>query len=905
MFRRLIAAIALFTTVFVTTPALVNAEPAGGVSSGNASAMGTLAAGNGFTCAIVNSGSVACWGRGNLGQIGDGTQIDRNYMTLLPGITTATQVTAGADHACALLADGTAKCWGRNQYGQLGNGDTSNQASPVSVCVDASCTASLTSISQISAGVYHTCAVISDGSAKCWGRQDGNRLGNSGSGSRSYPVVVPSVSNAVKIDAGTDHSCIVRSDKTMRCWGADTRGALGDSAVSSTAEEVVVVPAANAVLAFGNTTCAINDADGKARCFGSNEDGQHGIEGGGPSNLIRDSSDHASSASTSKVYNTDITTATAISGSEQAACLLEAAGTLVCWGALQLTGGGYMAAATPSSASRYTIDRMNSGYVSTATAVTVGNDHACVLLSSGAIKCWGDNTNGQLGKGDNSAASIPTTVTVPVWRTMNFPALANMTLASDDQALNATASVLAMGTDYRTSDNNLCSIESPNGLDYSLHAKTAGQCTVYANSIGASSGGTYYSNAPVVSQTITISAVAPVVNLSAATSVTATTATLSGSVHPARSSTTTVFKYGTKQDLSDSTTVTGASISLLSELSSAKSVSSTISGLKPGTRYYWTLAATNSTGTNAPTAQSFTTVGLAPTATTGAPTSVAAGRATLNAAVNAGGLDTTVWFTIGQKSDLSDGTRIDYRTISDLTSMDVSVAALNLTESVRYYFRVEASNTLGSVKGDIKSFTAARPTGISVNDAAEFTNKKSVTIYATGPSGATQVIISNDGGFKSSETFSLTDNYAEIPWTLVASRDERLPKTVYARFVQRFGTQSANYSDDIILDTTAPTMTGASGTSTSTSSDNVTVQGVRIAAAKGAVKLTVRAKDANSGIGKVQVKGSSGGSPVDVTTGSPKATSRTVKVNTTKKKLWVRVVDRAGNVSKWVTVTVK
>ena len=65
------------------------------------------------------------------------------------------------------------------------------------------------------------------------------------------------------------------------------------------------------------------------------------------------------------------------------------------------------------------------------------------------------------------------------------------------------------------------------------------------------------------------------------------------------------------------------------------------------------------------------------------------------------------------------------------------------------------------------------------------------------------------------------------------------------------------------------------------------------------------AKDANSGIGKVQVKGSSGGTPVDVTTGSPKATSRTIKVNTTKKKLWVRVVDRAGNVSKWVTVTIK
>ena len=85
----------------------------------------------------------------------------------------------------------------------------------------------------------------------------------------------------------------------------------------------------------------------------------------------------------------------------------------------------------------------------------------------------------------------------------------------------------------------------------------------------------------------------------------------------------------------------------------------------------------------------------------------------------------------------------------------------------------------------------------------------------------------------------------------------------------------------------------------------MTVQGIRVSAARGGVRLTVRARDTTSGIGTVQLKGSPSGRPVDITTGSPKASSRTVRVNTTKKKLWVRVVDRAGNVSKWVTVTVK
>jgi ABC-type molybdate transport system ATPase subunit len=99
-------------------------------------------------------------------------------------------------------------------------------------------------------------------------------------------------------------------------------------------------------------------------------------------------------------------------------------------------------------------------------------------------------------------------------------------------------------------------------------------------------------------------------------------------------------------------------------------------------------------------------------------------------------------------------------------------------------------------------------------------------------------------------------------------------------------------------------MTGATGAATSSSSGAVTVAAVR-APAKGGVRLVVRASDKNSGIGKVQVKSSLKGKVADVSTSSPKATSRTVRVNTTKKKLWVRVVDRAGNASKWVTVTVK
>jgi hypothetical protein len=394
-----------------------------------------------------------------------------------------------------------------------------------------------------------------------------------------------------------------------------------------------------------------------------------------------------------------------------------------------------------------------------------------------------------------------------------------------------------------------------------------------------------------------------VVTLAAASSVTTSTATLSATVNPALLSTTSAFKYSTKQDMSGATTAGSATTS-----ANAGTVSRTASltDLSPGTKYYFTFEATNSVGTTTATVQSFTMVGFAAAATTGSATSVSSSRATLNASVTPGGLDTTVWFTWGLKSDLSDGTKAEYRSISDLGATDVSVTVTGLTESTRYYYRVEASNGLGSAKGDIKSFTASRPVGITINNAAEFTNSRKVTVTATGPTGSTQVIISNDGGFGSSETFDLSEGTADIQWTLVASRDERLPKTVYARFVQRFGTQSSTNTDDIILDTTAPSMTGTTATATAPASGAVTVAGARAEAAKrGGVRMTVRASDKNSGIGKVQVKTSASGRITDIATSSPKAASRTVRVNTTKKRLWVRVVDRAGNPSKWVTVTVK
>ncbi len=92
-------------------------------------------------------------------------------------------VTAGGFHTCALLADGTVRCWGLNANGQLGDGTRNDSTTPVTVSLPLSATA-------VAAGGYHTCARLADGTVRCWGYNYYGQLGNGEAGFHTRPVVV-------------------------------------------------------------------------------------------------------------------------------------------------------------------------------------------------------------------------------------------------------------------------------------------------------------------------------------------------------------------------------------------------------------------------------------------------------------------------------------------------------------------------------------------------------------------------------------------------------------------------------------------------------------------------------------------------------------------------------------------
>jgi alpha-tubulin suppressor-like RCC1 family protein len=206
-----------------TTATPGTAEPV--VVSGVTGAI-AIATGAYHTCVLLSGGTVKCWGRNHQGQLGDGTLNSSStpvqVQTGAGPLTGVTAITAGGAHTCALLADSTVRCWGDNMEGQLGDGTTLGKPTGITVT-------GLTGAVDISAGWQHSCAVLQDGTARCWGANAFGQLGDGTTTRALTPVQVTGITGATGITAGWwHHSCAVLGDGTAKCWGANEWGQLGN-----------------------------------------------------------------------------------------------------------------------------------------------------------------------------------------------------------------------------------------------------------------------------------------------------------------------------------------------------------------------------------------------------------------------------------------------------------------------------------------------------------------------------------------------------------------------------------------------------------------------------------------------------------------------------------------------------
>jgi alpha-tubulin suppressor-like RCC1 family protein len=344
-----------------------------------------IAAGLYHTCVLRADGTVDCWGHNEQGQIGDGSVQFAQTPVAVTGLSNIAAIGAGYTSTCAILSDATAKCWGDDLQGQLGNGASGAAASsttPVSV------TGLTGAVSLTSGGAAHTCAVINDGTARCWGYNSQGQLGNGSLAINSpVPVTVTGLSGVVQLATGYYHSCALLGDGTVHCWGLNSAGQLGDGTNTKSMTPVLVsgLKDARSIAASNTYTCAVL-FDQTVSCWGAD-----GV---------------TSSALPSAISG--ISTATSVAIGPSHACATLGDGSVRCWGIndySELGDGTTTPATVPVTVSGLT--------GTTAVGVVAGYRHSCALFSDNSANCWGFGAQGVLGNGGLADSPTPVLVSLP------------------------------------------------------------------------------------------------------------------------------------------------------------------------------------------------------------------------------------------------------------------------------------------------------------------------------------------------------------------------------------------------------------------------------------------------------------------------------------------------------------
>lgn len=449
------------------------AEAFGSTVATGITSLGTTSRSNGFRCAVTEDGAAVCWGENRAGQLGDGTSQYRATAVTALGVLAEASVVAvstGDEHTCAVTDDGRVACWGSNQYGQLGL-PLSTTSSLVPVWIDVAALGGIT-LSAVSAGPTHTCALSTDGSLICWGDNQSGQLGRGSTSTTELPglSLAGALGGATLSAIASNASCGVSGTHQVICWGPTP------SVVDQGDLQGVSV---SAISTGSGHTCALTFS-GQVVCWGYNNFGQTGapppqsqatprLVGGGPLEGKQVSSirlhHHSSCASVddrlacwgylgdawtesstpvsafgSSLIDREIV---AVSSRSQWTCAVSSAGELSCWynpsngdpyhprrvrGVLEgqhvidVNGGWGRGCAITLNLRLACWGHNNTDWEpvwvdggaltsASVSAVVLGDRHTCALTITGAVACWGSNQFGQLGTGSvNASESLPVAV---------------------------------------------------------------------------------------------------------------------------------------------------------------------------------------------------------------------------------------------------------------------------------------------------------------------------------------------------------------------------------------------------------------------------------------------------------------------------------------------------------------
>ncbi|MGQ0799719.1 MAG: RCC1 domain-containing protein [Pseudomarimonas sp.] len=347
----------------------------------------SLAGGANSTCAVTRAGAVYCWGpQFPLTAFSGGSLVAREYPGFASGFIA---IDGGNSHFCAINTSGVVKCLGDNVAGQLGTG-------PIDGSSGAETVIGLTSDTvQISAGGGHSCARSQSGGAQCWGSNTTGQLGIDNVSLRLVPTrVLGQASSVGSVAVGSQSSCALSTTGSVSCWGYNLNGELGDGTFRIRLTPVTVVGLTAGVrrLQSGSaSSCAVTAAR-RLKCWGANFDGRLGNGSTTTSNVPVD------------VLGLGDVDVLDVSIGRSHACALLAGGGVKCWGtnAFGQIGDG----STEARLTAVDVVGLGSGVRS----ISAGFFHTCAVTETGAMRCWGINSSGQLGDGSTVNRLTPITV---------------------------------------------------------------------------------------------------------------------------------------------------------------------------------------------------------------------------------------------------------------------------------------------------------------------------------------------------------------------------------------------------------------------------------------------------------------------------------------------------------------
>lgn len=403
-----------------------------------------VAAGHDHSLALRNDGTIWAWGANTHGQLGTGTttaSLVPVQVQNLPSALTVTAIAAGDGFSLALLSDGSVRTWGRADKGQLGHDSDLFSTTPVQP-VDLG-----SGVTAIAAGVDHVLARKSDGSVWGWGSNFAGELGGLVPAAQFVPQIILGLTDAAVIDAGAARSGAVLTDGSVVLWGSPADANLGPASLGYRALRVQVrdVKTAAAIYAGGNDAAVVRTSK-RAYLFGANADGQLGIGSldpvAAPSRLsswpdawganspayafgaahtlaLVDGKVYAAGGNTfgqlgdgtlfASTVPTPIATPGAaivrVSAGSHHSLALRGDGTVLAWGR---NDSGQLGLGSSSSSPTLTPTVIPG--LAGVVAVSAGESHSIALKSDGSVWTWGGGSFGQLGDNTTTTKSTPTQV---------------------------------------------------------------------------------------------------------------------------------------------------------------------------------------------------------------------------------------------------------------------------------------------------------------------------------------------------------------------------------------------------------------------------------------------------------------------------------------------------------------